>query len=116
MLPEQGKCVLLLTVGISGVGAGGGVALQKEGSKSGAIGAKGLCTPGGTTQTHPGSRAEATGQIFGQGPARTREELGQTVVPPAWVQRLHLSVRSCMTLSNFLKLCRLASLSVRWGS
>ena len=60
-----------------------GAALQNEGPESGAIGAKWLWAPGGTTQTHPGIRAEATGQIFGQertlGPARTREERGQTV-------------------------------------
>ena len=36
----------------------GGVTLQKEGSKSGAIGTKGLWEPGVTTRTHPGSRAE----------------------------------------------------------
>ena len=40
----------------------GGVALQKEGSKSGAIGAKGLWEPGVTTRTHPGSRAEGLGR------------------------------------------------------
>ena len=38
-LPERGKGVLLLTVGLSGA------ALQKEGPKSGAIGAKGLQAP-----------------------------------------------------------------------
>ena len=40
----------------------GGVALQKEGSKSGEIGAKGLWQPGGITRTHPGSRAEGLGR------------------------------------------------------
>ena len=44
-----------------------GAALQKEGPESGAIGAKGLQGPGGTTRTHPGSQAEATEQVFGQG-------------------------------------------------
>ena len=48
-------------------------ALQEEGPESGAIGAKGLRAPGGTTQTHPGSQAE---QVFGQG---DRVEQGQTV-------------------------------------
>ena len=50
-----------------------GAALQKEGPESGAIGAKGLQAPGGTTQTHPGSQAE---QVFGQGDWM---EQGQTV-------------------------------------
>ena len=40
----------------------GGVTLQKEGSKSGAIGAKGLWEPGGTIRTHWGSRAEGLGR------------------------------------------------------
>ena len=40
----------------------GGVALQKEGSKSGAIGAKGLWEPGGTIWTQWGSRAEGLGR------------------------------------------------------
>ena len=39
-----------------------GAALQKEGPESGAIVAKGLHAPGGTTRTHPGSQAE---QVFG---------------------------------------------------
>ena len=56
-----GKGVLLPTVRLSGA------ALQKEGPESGAIGAKGLQGPGGTTRTHPGSQAEATEQVFGQG-------------------------------------------------
>ena len=49
-LPERGKGVLLPTVRLSGA------ALQKEGPKSGALGAKGLQEPGGTTRTHPGVR------------------------------------------------------------
>ena len=44
-----------------------GAALQKEGPKSGALGAKGLRAPGGTSQTHPGSQAEVVEQVFGQG-------------------------------------------------
>ena len=48
-------------------------ALHEEGPESGAIGAKGLQAPGGTTRTHPGSQAE---QVFGQG---GRVEQGQSV-------------------------------------
>ena len=48
-------------------------ALQEEGPESGAIVAKGLHAPGGTTRTHPGSQAE---QVFGQG---DRVEQGQSV-------------------------------------
>ena len=59
-MPEQGKGVLLPTVGLSGA------ALQKEGPESGAIGAKGLRAPGGTTRTHLGGQAEAAEQVFGQ--------------------------------------------------
>ena len=40
----------------------GGVTLQKEGSKSGAIGAKGLWEPRGTIRTHRGSQAEGLGR------------------------------------------------------
>ena len=40
----------------------GGVVLQKEGSKSGEIGAKGLWEPGGTTRTHQESWAEGLGR------------------------------------------------------
>ena len=48
-----------------------GAALQKEGPESGAIGAKGLQAPGGTTRTHPGSQAE---QVFGQGDRVEQEQ------------------------------------------
>ena len=44
-----------------------GAALQKEGPESGAIGAKGLWAPGGTTRTHLGGQAEAAEQVSGQG-------------------------------------------------
>ena len=50
-----------------------GAALQKEGPESGAIGAKGLWTPGGTTRTHPGSQAE---QVFGQGDLLVPQDTG----------------------------------------
>ena len=46
---------------------GSKAALKKEGPESGAIGAKGLRVPGGTTRTHQGGQAEATEQVFGQG-------------------------------------------------
>ena len=94
-----------------------GVALQKEGSKSGEIGAKGLWEPGGITRTHPGSRAEGLGRSLDRRELWVLPGHGRRgtdcMVPPAWTQRLHLSVTSHMTLSNFLKL---VSLSVRWGS
>ena len=87
-----GKGVLLPTVRLSGA------ALQKEGPESGAIGAKGLQGPGGTTRTHPGSQAEATEQVFGQGDLLVPRDTGgagtDCVVPAAWAQRLHLSVTS----------------------
>ena len=44
-----------------------GAALQKEGPESGAIGAKGLQAPGGTTRTHLKGQAEAAEQVFKQG-------------------------------------------------
>ena len=47
-----------------------GAPLQKEGPESGAVGAKGLQAPGGTSRTHPGSQAEAAEQVFGQGDLR----------------------------------------------
>ena len=79
-LLELGKGVLLPTVGLSGT------ALKKEGPESGAIGAKGLWVPGGTTRTHPGSQAEATDQVFGQGDLLVPQDTGgagtDCVVPP----------------------------------
>ena len=60
-----------------------GAALQKEGPESGAVGAKGLQVPGRTTRTrYPGSQAEATEQVFGQGDLlvpRDTGGVGQTV-------------------------------------
>ena len=66
-LLEWGKGVLLSTMGLSGA------ALQKEGPDSGAIGAKELQAPGGTTRTHPGSQAE---QVFGQGDLLAPRDMG----------------------------------------
>ena len=96
-----------------------GAALQKEEPASGAIGAKGLQAPRGTTQTPPpGGQAEAAEQSFGQGDLLVLQNTGgmgtDCAVPPGL--RLHLSIRSRMTLSNFLKLCRLVSLSMRCGA
>ena len=75
-----------------------GAALPKEGLKSGAVGAKGLRAPGGTTRTDPGSQAEATEQVFGRGDLLVPRDTGgagtDCVVTPAWAQRLHLSVMS----------------------
>lgn len=93
-----------------------GAALQKVGPESGAEGAKGLQVPGGTTRTHPGSQAEAAEQVFGQGDLwvlwghrRSRDRLcGSTGA------QSHLSVRSHVTLTKVLKLCKRVSLSVRW--
>ena len=54
-----------------------------EGPESGAVGAKGLQVPGRTTRTrYPGSQAEATEQVFGQGDLlvpRDTGGVGQTV-------------------------------------
>ena len=60
-LLEWDKSVFLPTMRLSGA------ALPKEGLKSGAVGAKGLRAPGGTTRTDPGSQAEAAEQVFKQG-------------------------------------------------
>ena len=54
--PERGKCVLLLTVGLSGLPC------RRKDRSQGTIGAKGLWEPGGTTWTHQESRAEGLGR------------------------------------------------------
>ena len=63
-----------------------GAALQKEGPESGAIGAKELRAPGGTTWTHTGSQAEAAEQVFGQGVLLVPRDMGgagtDCAVPP----------------------------------
>ena len=63
-----------------------GAALQKEGPESGAIGAKGLQAPGGTTRTHLKGQAEAAEQVFGQGDLLVPRDTGgagtDCAVPP----------------------------------
>ena len=75
-----------------------GGALQKEGAESGEVRAKGLQEPGGTSTDPPGSQAEATEQVFGQGDLLVLRDTGgagtDCVVPAAWAQSLHLSVTS----------------------
>ena len=93
-------------------------ALQEEGPESGAIGAKGLRAPGGTTRTHLKGQAEVAEQVFEQGdllvlPGHGRK--GDRLRSPTRAQRLHQSVRGQMTLTKVLKLCRLVSLSLKWG-
>ena len=75
-----------------------GAALQKEGPKSGAVGVKGLRTPGGTSQAHSGSQAEAAEQVFGHGrtPGPTREKQGHTVGSHL------LGLRGCICQSGVL--------------
>ena len=88
-LPEQGKGVLLPKLS--------GAALQKEGPKSGALGAKGAA---GARRHHtdpPGSQAKAAEQVFEQGdlpilPGHRRS--WDKLRGPTGAQRLHLSVRS----------------------
>ena len=91
-----------------------GAPLQKEGPESGAVGAKGLRAPGGTSQTNPGSQAETAEQVFGQGDLLVLRDMGgvgtDRVVPSAWAHRLHLSVRSPMTLIKVLKCCKMGLL------
>ena len=91
-----------------------GAPLQKEGPESGAVGAKGLQAPGGTSRTHPRSQAEAAEQVFGQGDLLVLRDTGgvgtDRVVPSAWAHRLHLSVRSPMTLIKVLKCCKMGLL------
>ena len=80
-LLEWDKSVFLPTMRLSGA------ALPKEGPKSGAVGAKGLRAPGGTTRTDPGSQAEATEQVFGRGDLLVPRDTGgagtDCVVTPA---------------------------------
>ena len=63
-----------------------------EGPESGAIGAKGLQGPGGTTRTHPGSQAEATEQVFGQGDLLVLRDTGGVGTDCA----VPLGFRSCI--------------------
>ena len=91
-----------------------GAALQKEGPESGAIGAKGLQAPGRTTQTrYPGSQAKATEQVFGQGDLLVPRDTGGvgTDCGSTGAQRPHLSVRSLMTSSKVLNLCKMGVLT-----
>ena len=60
-MPEQGKGVLLPTVGLSGA------ALQKEGPELGSTRSKGAAGAWRDHTDPPGGQAEATEQVFGQG-------------------------------------------------
>ena len=64
----------------------------------------------------PRSQAKAAEQVFEQGdllilPGHRRS--WDRLCGPTWAQRLHLSVRSRITLSKVINLCRFVSLSVR---
>ena len=55
---------------------GSRAALKKEGPESGAIGAKGLWAPGGTTRTHQGVRLKPLSRSLGRETSGSCQDMG----------------------------------------